>query len=138
MAFPFPPLNNIPKTPKHSEGPAGPPMPHNVSPIAGHKRTIMIFLIAISLLLLLISPLSGPSKQSDRIPFSHNTVEEYKVTLSAALRQSNIEKATSVPSKATKNVASHPQISIFHLSYLPATARSILHSAEIVPNSWTP
>ena len=50
-------------------------MSRNALPI-GSKRPVLLILVASALLLWLLFPKARPLRQTDRIPFSHDAVEE--------------------------------------------------------------
>ncbi|MCJ1362936.1 hypothetical protein MMC16_002042 [Acarospora aff. strigata] len=81
MAYPFPRLNSSPQTPQHIKGIESPrrKVSHGSHrPIAAYKRLIIIIVCSTAVLILLVRSFSGKtSRQSDRIPFSHELADDY-------------------------------------------------------------
>ncbi|KAI9850093.1 MAG: hypothetical protein M1830_007065, partial [Pleopsidium flavum] len=81
MAYPFPRFSGSPQTPQHVKGiesPRSRMSPGPNSPNAAYKRLVIVAVVCIVLFLCIINPFSSKtSKQSDRIPFSHDLVDEW-------------------------------------------------------------
>ncbi|CAD6568399.1 MAG: hypothetical protein ASARMPREDX12_001397 [Alectoria sarmentosa] len=54
-----------------------PPILGNSNPVVASKRTAFTVILAIALFFWMISTFSGPPRQLDRVPFSHDSVEDY-------------------------------------------------------------
>lgn len=140
MAYPFPRFASAPQTPQHIQGMESPRdvMPRSTKPIGGYKRTgVILILVAITLLWMII-PFHASSNSTDRIPFSHDTIEEQVAYVLRPYQCANHLQATSTTSKGIKSAASHPEICIVPQALLPWMARSSLPTVIIVQAFWLP
>lgn len=78
MAYPFPRLANSPQTPQHLQNSQAPKevMTPKSSFHGTVRRTILVVLVILTLFLWWIGAFSKSPRQTDRIPFSHNLVDE--------------------------------------------------------------
>ncbi|MCJ1403410.1 hypothetical protein MMC11_006633 [Xylographa trunciseda] len=83
MVYPFPRFANTPQTPQYIQGiespstntPRSPKSRSSLSP----KRFIALVFFVVAALLWLIDPFSRSSKETDKIPFSHDDIDDYLV-----------------------------------------------------------
>lgn len=87
MAYPFPRLGSAPQTPQHLQGIESPRnvMPRSSKPITAYKRTGVILIIVTGVLFWMMSPFSSIPKQTDRIPFAHDAINEQVAALISSL-----------------------------------------------------
>ncbi len=114
MAYPIPRFAGAPQTPQryHSIETQRDAMARNTPPRGLFRRIIVCFLAIIILFLWWIGAFSNSSRRTDRIPFSHNSVQEqvreYPLFTLAANR---VIKAILAILKDTKTAALHQQTS---------------------------
>ncbi|MCJ1280779.1 hypothetical protein MMC26_000096 [Xylographa opegraphella] len=89
MAYPFPRFANTPQTPQYIQGIESPST--NISrslksrSSLSQKRFVALLLFLVAILLWLIDPFSRPPKETDKIPFSHDEIDESRATLLEAM-----------------------------------------------------
>ena len=137
MAYPFPPFFTAPQTPLQAPDMKSPPIFSNSNSVAASKRTAFTVILAIALFFWMISPFSGPPRQLDRVPFSHDSVEEY-VTYLCSATVLLTSPATSYTFKDIDTVASYQHNSMclqLHPTTMPS---SIPFTAATVRHFWRP
>ena len=133
MAYPFPRIALVPQTPQYLQGIESPrnkksrKSQSQFLSIAAYKRTVMIVIFIIAILLWLIYPSSSPSsKQADRIPFTRDLVDECEEPLyNDKCKLIMFRTAISHTSKATRTAASCQQICTAHQLGMNAVGRFI-------------
>jgi len=136
MAYPFPRFGGSPQTPQHVKGIESPRnrMSHSSNgSIAAYKRLIIITVVCTALFLCIINPFSSkPSKQSDRIPFSHELIDECALPKTFTTSELTLCKtATSSTLRVTRIVGSHPRIFTLRLLSMVTMHESPLRIAGI-------
>ncbi|MCJ1433133.1 hypothetical protein MMC27_002492 [Xylographa pallens] len=83
MAYPFPRFASTPQTPQYIQGIESPSTNIPRSPKSrsslSQKRFVALVFFVIAILLWSIDPFSRPSKETDKIPFSHDDIDDYLV-----------------------------------------------------------
>ena len=137
MAYPFPPFFTAPQTPLQAPDMKSPPILGNSNPVVASKRTAFTVILAIALFFWMISTFSGPPRQLDRVPFSHDSVEEYVMYLcSTTVLLTN--PATSYIFKDIDAVASNQHNFMCLHSHPTTMPSSILSTATTVQHFWRP
>lgn len=94
-------------------------MPRSSKPVGGDKRTGVILILVAVTLLWMMTPFRASSNQIDRIPLSHDAIEEQVTYFFRAYQCANHLQATSTASKDTKSVALLQEICTIRQSLLP-------------------
>ncbi|MCJ1389626.1 hypothetical protein MMC18_002483 [Xylographa bjoerkii] len=83
MAYPFPRFANTPQTPQYIQGIESPSTNIPRSPKSrssvSQKRYVALLFFVIAILLWLVNPFSRQPKETDKIPFSHDDIDDYLV-----------------------------------------------------------
>ena len=95
----------------------------------------MILVLAAITLLWMLRPFRAISNQTDRIPFSHEAIEEQVTYFLRACRCTNLFEVTLTTLKDTKSVGSPPEMYTLRQSLPVWMKRKRLHTVTIVQAS---
>jgi len=80
MAYPFPRFANTPQSPQYVQGVESRRTSTHQNPTTrsslSKKRVAAVIFVVTAILIWLVDPFSRPVKQTDKIPFSHDEIEE--------------------------------------------------------------